>query len=455
MNGTADLAAAAVGAALVGGAFTWRLTARRGARNALRRALRSESADSRLAALHIVASEGVAAYSGELHERAVVETDPELRRALARVVARAQWEPAADQSLIELRLWAHRELASPEPESTGSTSGTESTGSTSGTESAGEPGGEPIEARPPVEPQWWSLVRTDSDPTTVLVTGAGGPAGVAVVRWLRGAGHRVVAADSDPLAAGLRLGDAATTLESCDSPYYAESLCETARKLGVCVVVPTIAGEMIALGSGQELLQREQLCSVIPEPERVLDCVDKWRFAKVTQAAGIPVPSTNLGSADGVPGPWIVKPRFGRGSRDVIAVDDQAALAYAIANVPDPIVQTRSGGSEFTVDALVSPSGELIGAVPRWRLQTRGGISTRGETFTNERLVSEVARLLGALELIGAANVQGFVRSDSTVCFIEVNPRFSGGLPLSLAAGADLVGEYVRGARGMQMRPER
>ncbi|MGH9303437.1 MAG: ATP-grasp domain-containing protein, partial [Acidimicrobiales bacterium] len=44
---------------------------------------------------------------------------------------------------------------------------------------------------------------------------------------------------------------------------------------------------------------------------------------------------------------------------------------------------------------------------------------------------------------------------DSAVCFIEVNPRFSGGLPLSLAAGADLVGEYVRGARGMQMRPER
>jgi carbamoyl-phosphate synthase large subunit len=36
-----------------------------------------------------------------------------------------------------------------------------------------------------------------------------------------------------------------------------------------------------------------------------------------------------------------------------------------------------------------------------------------------------------------------------------VNPRFSGGLPLSLAAGADLVGEVVRGTLGQPLRRER
>lgn len=38
---------------------------------------------------------------------------------------------------------------------------------------------------------------------------------------------------------------------------------------------------------------------------------------------------------------------------------------------------------------------------------------------------------------------------------LEVNPRFSGGLPLALAAGADLVGEFLRGALGQPVRPER
>jgi len=38
---------------------------------------------------------------------------------------------------------------------------------------------------------------------------------------------------------------------------------------------------------------------------------------------------------------------------------------------------------------------------------------------------------------------------------IEVNPRFSGGLPLSLHAGADFVGEYLRLIMGRAPRPER
>ena len=36
-----------------------------------------------------------------------------------------------------------------------------------------------------------------------------------------------------------------------------------------------------------------------------------------------------------------------------------------------------------------------------------------------------------------------------------MNPRFSGALPLSIAAGADLVGEFLRGIRGKRVRPER
>ena len=39
----------------------------------------------------------------------------------------------------------------------------------------------------------------------VLVTGAGGAAGIAVIRALGPAGHRIHAGDCDPLATGLHL----------------------------------------------------------------------------------------------------------------------------------------------------------------------------------------------------------------------------------------------------------
>jgi carbamoyl-phosphate synthase large subunit len=187
----------------------------------------------------------------------------------------------------------------------------------------------------------------------------------------------------------------------------------------------------------------------------VRTCTDKWAFAQACHAAGIPVPATALGSVAGVPGPWIVKPRFGRGSRDVHLVDSPGDAAFALARVEQPLVQTRLDGREFTVDVLVDRDGGLAGAVPRWRLETKAGISTRGRTFDNRALVAAVAQLLSAVGLTGPANVQGFLGGAGKIAFTEVNPRFSGGLPLSLAAGADLVGEYLRGVHGEPVRPER
>lgn len=289
---------------------------------------------------------------------------------------------------------------------------------------------------------------------TVIVTGAGGAAGVAVVRALAGR-CPVVAADCDPLAVGLHLADDHGVLPRADCPDFAAHLAKLAARTGATALVCTVAEEVPALHEGAGLLAEAGLRTWLPSAESVLTCSDKWRFARACADAGIPAPVTALGTVRGVPGPWIVKPRSGRGSRDVYAVDTPDEAAWALARVPDPIVQTRLTGAEFTVDALVGPDGRLAGAVPRWRLATKGGISTTGRTFDHPGLVDGVARLLAAVGLVGPANVQGFVSETGEISFMEVNPRFSGGLPLSLAAGADLVGEYLRVLDGLPLRPER
>lgn len=288
----------------------------------------------------------------------------------------------------------------------------------------------------------------------VIVTGAGGAAGVAVIRAL--AGRRpVVAADCDPDAVGLQLADEAGVVPRGDSPDLVGHLVKLAARTGARALVCTVAEEMPALHAGSGLLAEAGLQTWLPSLDAVRTASDKWLFAQACEAAGVPAPRTALGTVDGVPGPWIVKPRFGRGSRDVHAVDTPAEAAWAISRVADPLVQTRLGGSEFTVDALVDRAGRLAGAVPRWRLETKAGISTRGRTFGCDALVSEVGRLLGVLGLLGPACVQGFIDDSGVISFTEVNPRFSGGLPLSLAAGADLVGEYLRGLEGHDVRPDR
>ena len=294
------------------------------------------------------------------------------------------------------------------------------------------------------------------------MTGAGGAAGVCVVRALVNGGHYVVAADPDALAAGLFLADDRVLLPFAHDPAFALAVVSAAAEHRIDAVITTVAEEAPALAGVVDDLTRAGAAIWLSPSATVMTCIDKWEFARATVAAHLPVPATMLGLTTGspaemVPGPWVVKPRFGRGSRDVHLVDDPGELARAVHQTPEAVVQTRCSGREFTVDALVDHEGAVAGVVPRWRLETKAGISSKGTTFSDARVDELVQATVGALGLQGALNLQGFVdESDpEPVHLLEVNPRFSGGLALSLASGADLVGEFLRGTLGLPLRPER
>ena len=97
--------------------------------------------------------------------------------------------------------------------------------------------------RPPAVP-------SPSAGAAVLVTGAGGPAGVAVVRRLVALGHRVVAGDADSAAAGGALADVAVTLPRGDHPRVVEALVGVCTTHGVDALVSTVAEELPHLAAG-------------------------------------------------------------------------------------------------------------------------------------------------------------------------------------------------------------
>jgi carbamoyl-phosphate synthase large subunit len=407
-----------VGVLLIVAAVLWRASLLAWNARRLRAALTDDDPLQRLAGVEVATTQGLTRHAAALIALARGETDTTVLDALSAAVKRHVWEPGDSRNVVELRLWADR-WGRNVPATT--------------TQSA--------TAVPAPE----SL--------RVVVTGAGGPAGVSVVRALSAAGHYVIAVDADPLAAGLHLANESATVPQASDARFCDLLMNVAGDSRADALISTVTEEMLVLST-----RVEEVRAVVPTwlpPHNALEiCNDKWLFAGAMREAGVRVPATALGSPDGVPGPWVVKPRFARGSRGVRLVDRPADFDAAFAGAPDPIVQTRIMGHEFTVDALMSPDEELIGAVPRWRLETKAGVSTKGRTFSDDRVLCGTAAVLSAVHLQGAANVQGFVDGDD-VWFIEVNPRFSGGLPLALAAGADLVGEYLRGVLGLPMRCSR
>ena len=283
----------------------------------------------------------------------------------------------------------------------------------------------------------------------VLVTGSGGPAGVAVVRRLVALGHRVVAGDADRTAAGGALADASVVLPRADHPRFLDAVLGAAATYGVDALIGTVAEELPALTTGVDRLTAAGVATWLPDLAAVDLCCDKAAFAERLHARFVPHPATAttpLGAA-AVPGPWVVKPRTGRGSRGVQLLDRISSVVAALSSQPDLIVQTRLAGREFTADALVGRDGQLLTVVPRWRDETKAGISVKGTTFESEAVTALVGATLAAVGLTGPANVQGFVADDGTATVVEVNPRFSGGLPLTLAAGADVVDAYLTGIR--------
>jgi carbamoyl-phosphate synthase large subunit len=283
--------------------------------------------------------------------------------------------------------------------------------------------------------------------TVVLVTGAGGPAGVAVVRRLVALGYPVVAADADPVAAGGRLATAGVVVPRADHPRFADALLGVVAGYGVGALVGTVAEELPALTAMAPRLAAAGVATWLPDVAAVDLCCDKAAFARRMSARGVAHPATagHAGDLPGVPGPWVVKPRSGRGSRGVRLLDTARAVADAMSADPGLIAQTRLDGREFTADALVDRGGRLLTVVPRWRDETKAGISVKGTTFDSEAVTDVAADALEAVGLTGPANVQGFVADDGTATVVEINPRFSGGLPLTLAAGADLVAAYLAG----------
>lgn len=317
------------------------------------------------------------------------------------------------------------------------------------------PPADPATRQPPVpRPRAASAAIADPAPATsstgaVLVTGAGGPAGVAVVRRLMALGHRVVAADADGAAAGLQLASTAVTLPRADHPRFVDALLGVVAAHGTDALISTVAEELPTLAGAVHRLEAAGLATWLPDPDAVDLCCDKAAFARRMAAAGIPHPATTADAAGlgSVPGPWVVKPRRGRGSRGVRLLDSADEVATALVADPQLIAQTRLTGREFTADALLDRAGRVLTVVPRWRTETKAGISVKGTTFDSEDVTGVVHGALAAVGLDGPANVQGFVAEDGGVVVVEINPRFSGGLPLTLAAGADVVGSYLSGVR--------
>jgi carbamoyl-phosphate synthase large subunit len=183
-------------------------------------------------------------------------------------------------------------------------------------------------------------------------------------------------------------------------------------------------------------------------------CNDKYATCRVLTEHGIDAAETFLPSelSTDPPCPLFIKPRSGRGGVGAFAVRTQRELDFFLEYVPDPVVQTFLDGPEYTIDLLCDFRGEPLSVVPRERVVIRAGVVDRGRTVRDPKLIDLALRCARVLPFIGAVNIQCRIVNGIPIVF-EINPRFSGGIPLTIAAGADFPRILVDLARGRLVAP--
>lgn len=291
----------------------------------------------------------------------------------------------------------------------------------------------------------------------VLITA--GSRRVALVRAFQRAvvahrGGSVIVTDVNPLSPAVHAANQAYRVPLSTAPDYLDRILDICLGERVSLVVPTIDDELVLFGRASARF-REHGIRVAVSPAQTSElCEDKFATCRYLRERGIPAAESWL--PDALPAtpsfPLFIKPRRGRGGIGAYAVHSARELAFFSEYVPDAVVQAFLDGPEYTIDMLCDFSGQPLSIVPRRREVIRAGVTDRGRTVNDPALIQVAARCAATLQFAGAVNIQCRVVDGQPVVF-EINPRFSGGIPLTIHAGADLPRMLVDLTAGHRVAP--
>lgn len=230
-----------------------------------------------------------------------------------------------------------------------------------------------------------------------------------------------------------------------DSEYIPQllRLCEEEK---FDVLIPTIDTDLLLLSQNKESFKKVGTTVLISKEQKIKLCRDKRFTAEYFHSVGLnsPSPVDDYRSYSGG-FPAFIKPKDGSSSIFAYKVNSQEELETYAKQVPDYIIQPFIEGKEYTIDIFCDFDGNPIYITPRERMAVRAGEVLKTRIVNDERMVCEMGKLLADYKPCGPITVQLIQQAETKENFyIEINPRFGGGAPLSMKAGADSAKALLR-----------
>ena len=248
--------------------------------------------------------------------------------------------------------------------------------------------------------------------------------------------------DTTALSSALQLCDKGFLVKPITHAGYIKQLLTIVKTNRVKLLVPTVDLDLKLLAQNKPKFAAMGCCVLVSTPEVVDICQDKRKTYSFLIKNGFDTPVTMSVRAalskKKLNWPCFLKPWDGYASRGNAPVNNRKELLFFAGRIPNCIVQEFIKGTEHTCDVYVDFCLKVRCVVPRKRIKVRAGEVSKSQVVKHPAIMREAARLVEKLGAgPGIITLQLFLTGDDKVKFIEINPRFGGGAPLSIKAGAN------------------
>jgi len=254
---------------------------------------------------------------------------------------------------------------------------------------------------------------------------------------------KILATDITFASPAIHKADVGLLVPCVHDSGYIPALLDHVRRHEVKLLVPLTDIDLTLLARNRGDFEQAGCTVMIGSESAVSACVDKASTNALIARAGLsPVRTLMLDQFLAQPFyPCFVKPVRGSAGVGSSIIRNEYELREHMGTFgQDLIVQEYLSGQEYTIDVYRSRDGKVHCVVPRQRLVVRSGEVEKAMTVHDDALI-EAGRRLGELVdgLWGVFCCQCRRGADGeSPRFFEINPRFGGGSPLSIAAGANL-----------------